>query len=311
MIDIEKDNTIHIHKGDRAFFGLRAKDKITGEPVTFKAGDVVRIKVYGKKNVSNVVLQKDFLVETPSEEVIIYLDSNDTSFGGNINTEKEYNYEVSRDPDTTDEDTIIGHFKEGPVSFWLYPEGAEFSKNEDVNPEVIPAVDDKLDINSERPVQNRVIASAFAAAMNVLEEYKDTFDSMVDTCKNYIFEDITDSFITGYSGSAGVGMFEFFELSVLKRGKLITVDMCFQLKERYNIDLGGGPGVQFEINKDYAPRCPSVQLESYSDAYGKKASVMLQDQSALGEAEDPVIIDAVWAEDERPVVAASFSYFCK
>ncbi|MBQ9913052.1 MAG: hypothetical protein IJO73_02370 [Clostridia bacterium] len=174
MFDIEQqDNTLHVHKGDRVFFGVTGKDKTTGEPLVFQPGDIVRIKVYGKNNVENVVLQKDFAVESYTEEVYIYLDSDDTSFGGNINKMKEYSYEVSVNPDTPDEDTIIGHFIDGPVSWFHYPEGAEIPKTE-IKPEAAAKVDDVLDMLSSNPISNRAVAAAVTALRSEINSLKKT-----------------------------------------------------------------------------------------------------------------------------------------
>ena len=159
MFDIEKNKALHVTKGDCAFFSVKGKDKYTNEELTFSPGDIVRFKVYGKNNVENVVLQKDFLVESPKQEVYIYLDSDDTNIGDILNRRKEYSYEVSVNPDTKDEITIIGHFKEGPAPFYLYPEGAEIEKTE---PSVqdIPVVDSELDGLSERPIANKAVTAA-------------------------------------------------------------------------------------------------------------------------------------------------------
>ncbi len=171
MFDIEKKKTLHVTKGDSVYFGCCGKDKYTNEPLIFMPGDIVRMKVYGKNNVENVVLQKDFLVESPTQEVYIYLDSDDTNIGGNINRRKEYSYEVSVNPDTKDETTIIGHFKEGAVSFFLYPEGAEIPKTEP-DPEEIPVVDMELDGLSERPVANKAVTAAILTLMNEISSLK-------------------------------------------------------------------------------------------------------------------------------------------
>lgn len=92
----------------------------------FKTGDVVRIKVFQKENVKNVVLSKDFEVEEETIEVDVILTSTDTKIGELIDEPTEYWYEIELNPDTDYTNTIIGYSKEdGAPQFWLLPEGGD------------------------------------------------------------------------------------------------------------------------------------------------------------------------------------------
>ena len=122
MFTIESDKTINVTRGDVLYFGVSAQDKDSGEKYIFQPGDVVRIAAYGKKDSENVVLQKDFLVETPTEEVEIFLDGDDTKFGEVISKPTDFWYEVELNPDTKPQ-TIIGYDEEGAKIFKLFPEG--------------------------------------------------------------------------------------------------------------------------------------------------------------------------------------------
>jgi hypothetical protein len=176
MFEIEKDNTIHVNRGDVLYFGVLGQDADTKEPLIFQPGDIVRIKVYGKNKASNVVLEKDFAVESPIDEVFIYLDGEDTNIGGIINEPKEYSYEVVRNPGVNKQ-TLIGHFDEGAVSFFLYPEGADIPKKE-TEPEDVPVVDKELDMLSERPIANRAVAAAVTALMDEIRILKNKVNSL-------------------------------------------------------------------------------------------------------------------------------------
>lgn len=119
MFVIDNDLTIHITRGDTATFTV---DATVGEaPYAFRKGDVVRFAVCGKKDYSNVVLQKDFAVTEEVEAVEIHLDSEDTKIGENINKATEYWYEVELNPETKPQ-TIIGHTQDGAKVLMLYPE---------------------------------------------------------------------------------------------------------------------------------------------------------------------------------------------
>lgn len=166
MFVINEDNSIYVTRGDILFFKVNAKD---GEDIYhFSAGDVVRILVYGKKDCENVVLQKDFPVLANAEEVEIYLSKDETKYDEIINKPKDYWYEVVVNPDTAPQ-TIIGYGDDGPALFKLFPEGEEIESYVP-NEEDIPFVDDELDLTSNNPVANRVIAARIARIERDIEK---------------------------------------------------------------------------------------------------------------------------------------------
>ncbi len=157
-----------------------------GEPYQFKAGDVVRFKVFGKKDCANVVLQKDFPVVSASDTVEIFLSEVDTKIGEVINKHTDYWYEVELNPETKTQ-TIIGYDEDGAKIFRLFPEGRNSSiDNPDVTPEDVSIMDNKLDLTSKRPVENRVIATAVAT----LDGKVDDLESTVKKNKQEITEKI-------------------------------------------------------------------------------------------------------------------------
>jgi hypothetical protein len=158
MFRLNDDNSIYATRGDIVFFSVSAEDD--GKPYKFQAGDVVRIKVYGKKDAENVVLQKDFPVFEVTENVEIFLTEEDTKIGEVISKPKDYWYEVELNPGENPQ-TIIGYDEDGAKVFKLLPEGDDIPEWTPV-PEDIPVVDDKLDITSPRPVANKAVARAFA-----------------------------------------------------------------------------------------------------------------------------------------------------
>ena len=113
MFVVNEDNSIYATRGDIVFFSVSAEDKKTNVKYTFQAGDVLRIKVYGKKNADNVVLQKDFPVYENTSEVEVYLAEEDTKFGDVISKPTDYWYEVELNPDEAPQ-TIIGYDEDGP-----------------------------------------------------------------------------------------------------------------------------------------------------------------------------------------------------
>ena len=120
MFQINDDLSIYVTRGDTIAFNVTANND--GESYKFQPGDVVRIKVFGKKDAENVVLQKDFPVTSITEKVRVYLTEEETRFGEVISKPVDYWYEVELNPEIQPQ-TIIGYDEDGAKVFRLYPEG--------------------------------------------------------------------------------------------------------------------------------------------------------------------------------------------
>jgi hypothetical protein len=178
MYQINEDKSIYVTRGDILLFTVSADDN--GADYIFKAGDVVRIKVFGKKNAENVVLQKDFPATAGATEVEIFLDENDTKIGKVINKPTPYWYEVELNP-LSDPQTIIGYDEDGPKVFMLYPEGKDVEVDKpDIKPEDMPIIDKELDITSPRPVENQAVTRAIVQLDTRVTE---TADNALETAK--------------------------------------------------------------------------------------------------------------------------------
>ena len=122
MFVVNTDKSMSITRGDAATFWVAAV--INGEDYHFKPGDVVRFKVFEKKNCDNVVLKKDTVVAEDLLAVQIYLSGDETKVGEVISKPTDYWYEIELNPDTHPQ-TIIGYDDDGAKIFKVYPEGAE------------------------------------------------------------------------------------------------------------------------------------------------------------------------------------------
>ncbi len=122
MFVINEDLTIYCTRGDAAIFSVGAN--IGETAYTFKVGDVVRFKVFEKKNCEEVVLQKDVTVAEETSAVEIVLEGDDTAFGEFISKPTDFWYEVELNPETYPQ-TIIGYDDNGAKVFRLFPEGGE------------------------------------------------------------------------------------------------------------------------------------------------------------------------------------------
>lgn len=168
MFTLNDDLSIYATRGDIVFFSVTAEDD--GVPYEFQAGEVVRIKVFGKKDAENVVLQKDFPVTEATKQVEIFLTEEDTKIGEVISKPKDYWYEVELNP-LSNPQTIIGYDEDGAKVFKLFPEGADIEAYEPV-PEDFRVMDDELDMASTRPVQNQAIARAVVSLKAGLDDTK-------------------------------------------------------------------------------------------------------------------------------------------
>ena len=169
MFTINDDLSIYATRGDTVFFTVTAEEN--GIPYFFEAGDVLRMKIFQKKNANNVVLEKSFPVTARTDRFTILLTEEDTKIGDVISKATDYWYEIELNPFTNPQ-TIIGYDEDGAKIFRLFPEGKD-SEVPEVDPEDIPVVDIELDMTSNRPVQNQAIARAIvniAAAVNVAEQ---------------------------------------------------------------------------------------------------------------------------------------------
>lgn len=158
MLNIE-ENTIYITRGDSAVISVSAKDD-NGNAHVFQSGDVVRLKVFAKKDTEKVVFEQYAEVTTATDTVTIGLSKTDTKRFEVVNKPTDYWYEVELNPGENPQ-TIIGYDGDGAKVLRLFPEGGDVEEDEPIiNPEDIPVVDSELDLTSKRPVENMVIARA-------------------------------------------------------------------------------------------------------------------------------------------------------
>ena len=198
MFTVNEDLSIYATRGDVVYFYVSAKDG--DKDYQFQPGDIVRIKIFGKKDAETVVLQKDFPVPEITEKVQIYLTGEETKIGDVISKPKDYWFEVELNPDTMPQ-TIIGYDEDGAKVFRLFPEGDDIPPYvPDITPEDIPIVDDELDLTSPRPVQNQAVAKAVAKLgaefkqqtgelIANIHNSEGIIQKIVDVCKTY-----TDNF---------------------------------------------------------------------------------------------------------------------
>ena len=122
MFVINEDKSIYLTRGDIANISVSANAE-DGQ-YTFRTGDVVRFKVFKRKDCTEVVLTKDVVVEAETTEVTVALDKDDTKIGDIINKPTSYWYEGELNPDTRPQ-TLIGYDDEGEKILRLFPEGSD------------------------------------------------------------------------------------------------------------------------------------------------------------------------------------------
>jgi len=167
MFVVNDDLSIYATRGDIVCLNVSATDDSTGGTYEFQPGDIVRMKIFAKKDAENVVMQKDFPVVGKTDSVGVYLDESDTKIGDVISKPTDYWYEIELNPYTNPQ-TIVGYDEDGAKIFKLFPEGKDLQE-EPVDPETVAVMDTDLDLTSSRPVENRAIARAVTLLRNDLE----------------------------------------------------------------------------------------------------------------------------------------------
>ena len=254
MFIVNEDNSIYLTRGDVAFFSVSVETD-EGEMLKFQPGDVVRFKVTKKNACNNVVLSKDFGIEAETEEVEIYLEGDETKFGGVISKPQEFWYEVELNP-YTDPQTILGYDDEdGPKIFKLFPEGGDAVEKDPVTEEDIPVVDEELSLTSTRPVQNQAISRAIIkmredvkAELNVAkEEIRGIRDEAEEMLTFLGVEDITDNFATMIDYAHLLSGSHVYKQGNVIHASLYICGMFFAYNTAGNFNL-------FKINELYRPR---------------------------------------------------------
>ncbi len=196
MFQINDDLSIYATRGDTVFFTVSADTD--GVDYIFKPDEVLRMKIFGKKNAENVVMQKDFVVIADTDKVDILLTEDDTKFGDIISKPTDYWYEIELNPFTNPQ-TIIGYDEDGAKVFKLFPEGKDLAP--DIDKEEIPVVDEELSLTSDRPVSNKAITRGF---INIQAHIDETIDKKVDEKVNDSTEKvINDMLYAGFKGEQG------------------------------------------------------------------------------------------------------------
>ena len=124
MFKINDDKSIYLTRGDIATIDVSATGE-SGLQHIFQVGDIIRLKVFEKKDCECVVLQKDVEVIEETDIVSVRLNKVDTKLGELISKPKDYWYEIELNPETSPQ-TIVGYDDEGAKVFKLFPEGRDF-----------------------------------------------------------------------------------------------------------------------------------------------------------------------------------------
>ena len=125
MLEINEETAeIAVTRGNGGIITLDIENEVDGSKYMFKTGDMVRFKVFDKKNCREVLLTKDFQIENYSASVDITLTDEDTKIGELSNKPIEYWYEIELNPHINTQ-TVVGYDKNGEKKFILYPEGGD------------------------------------------------------------------------------------------------------------------------------------------------------------------------------------------
>ena len=107
MLKIEGKN-IEITRGNMLPITITAGNDVDDTDYEFQVGDVIRFKIFDSKDVNKIHLQKDFKVEENSTEVTIAMTATEMKIGELSNRAATYWWEIDVNPDTDEEQTIVG-----------------------------------------------------------------------------------------------------------------------------------------------------------------------------------------------------------
>ena len=124
MLEIIDNRNIQITRGNVLPLTVIAENE--GTQYEFLKDDIIRFKIMEAKNVENVLLEKNFIIEEDMFEKDIEMTAEEMKIGELISKPKDYWYEVELNPDTPYTKTIIGYEKDlGAAILTLLPEGGD------------------------------------------------------------------------------------------------------------------------------------------------------------------------------------------
>ena len=107
MLKLEGKN-IEITRGNMLPIAVAASNDVDNTDYQFEAGDVIRFKIFDSKDVNKIYLQKDFKVSGNTTEVLITMTATEMKIGELSNRQATYWWEIDLNPDTDEEQTIMG-----------------------------------------------------------------------------------------------------------------------------------------------------------------------------------------------------------
>ena len=292
MFVVNDDLSIYATRGDIVCLNVSATDDSTGGQYEFQPGDIVRMKIFTKKDAENVVMQKDFPVVANTDSVGVYLTESDTKIGDVISKPTDYWYEIELNPYTNPQ-TIVGYDEDGAKIFKLFPEGKDLHE-EPVDPEVVAVVDKDLSLTSSRPVENKAIARAVTLLKNDLATVDARLTGKIKENKN-TSKELNEALIVErtridnlLSGATADGS-EVIDIRVGADGKTYeSAGAAVREQVSSKVNIAGTDEVSAENAAFIIKRKPSAQMLDISSFVGNK---MLE--TTFGESTPDDMVDFV------------------
>lgn len=124
MLEIIDERNIEITRGNVLALTITADNE--GTEYQFSKDDIICFKIMEAKNVTNVILQKNFKVLNDTTEQDIEISADEMKIGNLSSKPVDYWYEIELNPETPYTRTIIGYSKEeGAALLTILPEGGD------------------------------------------------------------------------------------------------------------------------------------------------------------------------------------------
>ena len=193
MFVVNEDLSVSLNRGDAGI--IKIPRKVDGK-YEVNIGDVLRLRVFPKKNCEKVELIKDYAVSSTSEYIELALSGSETRLGDVINKPTTYWYEIEQNPEWSLSDgaagmypkTIVGYDEDGPKVFLLYPEGDDSSdlptdnigRKVNVSDEAVESIIDNDIFQEFVAKKTKDITDKANKSLTTAKEIADTLQSKLD-----------------------------------------------------------------------------------------------------------------------------------
>lgn len=266
MFVVNEDLSVSLNRGDA---GIIKIPRVVSGKYEVNAGDILKLRIFRKKNCDGVLLVKEYLISEATEHIELALTGSDTKIGDIINKPTTFWYEIEQNPDTNPQ-TIVGYDENGPKIFMLYPEGNDSGE--------LPSIGTgkKVNVADEAVtsiIENEIFQEYFKDKTNYItetvatavENAKQTTETAAEEAKK-IAESASETLIRAINGITGA------EGVVWELGTILSTDGA-NGNSNTRIRISNDTKIPFNKNLRLSVLSDNVEIYvHFYDANGNKVS---------------------------------------